>query len=111
MTKETVDNLIEQLKNIRIQETEVLEQLCRARQVEKEDAEEHKDTATPKLKKGDLVTITNNITTPVGRNGNEGDRNSTVLHTKIQTNKAIRIYIRTDNGFTTWRLEKNLRRI
>jgi hypothetical protein len=114
MSKETVDDLIQQLKNIRLQESEVLDRLYRARQLEKEEQGAHTDdTASSQLKEGDRVTITNNIRTPFGRKANTGDRDSTVLRAKPQTDEnadTVRIHIRTDNGFTTWRLKKNLRR-
>jgi hypothetical protein len=119
MSNETVDDLIQQLKNIRLQESEVLDRLYRARQLEKEEREANTDgppTPSSQLKEGDRVTITNGIRTPFGRRANIGDRNSTVLRAQHQDEQnlfvdTIRIHIRTDNGFTTWRLKKNLRRI
>ena len=115
MSTETVDDLIKQLKDIRIQENEVLERLYRARQRETGNHGEQSDgEQSGGFKKGDRVTITNKIRTPFGRRANTGDRNSTVLYVNTDNNTTvdnIRIHIRTDNGSTTWRLRKNLRRL
>jgi hypothetical protein len=112
MSTDTVDDLIQKPKDIRLQESEVLDRLYRARQLEKEEHEANTDETTPQLKMGDRVTITNRIRTPLGRRANVGDRNSTVLRTQRRNSDNEDIYhVKTDNGFNTWRLRKNLQRI
>jgi lysyl-tRNA synthetase class I len=105
MPTETVDELIEQLKNIKIQEDTVLEKLSQARRQEKETQE---NTQGAKYSVGDWVFIKNTVRKPVGRSVNTNDRKATVLYTTSDGNQT-KVYIRTDNGTRTWRLEKNLR--
>jgi hypothetical protein len=106
MPTETVDELIEQLKNIKIQEDTVLEKLSQARRQERKTQE--KNTQGTKYSVGDRVFIKNTIRKPVGRSVNTNDRKATVLHTTLDGNQT-KVYIQTDNGTRTWRLEKNLR--
>ena len=105
MPTETVDELIEQLKKIRLQENSVLEKLSQARKQEKETQKKH--TQATKYGVGDRVYIQNTVKKPVGRRVNMHDRKATVLHTKSEGNKT-KVFIQTDNGDKTWRLEKNL---
>jgi hypothetical protein len=110
MPTETVDQLIEQLKRLKVQESAVLEKLSRAREHEKET--QHR-TGTPRnttFAVGDQVRIINAVKVPFTRSVNERDKTATVRYTKPH-NKEIKVFITTDNGFKTWRLEKNLRKI
>ena len=110
MPTETVDQLIEQLKRLKVQESAVLEKLSRAREHEKET--QHR-TGTPRnttFATGDRVRITNAVKVPFTRSANERDKTATVRYTKPH-NAEIKVFITTDNGFKTWRLEKNLRKI
>lgn len=109
MSNDNVDNLIEQLESLRIQERDILQRLVAARADERRNRPTNDQPAgnTPNTRNfriGDQVEITNSIRTTFGRAANINDRRSTV--TKIT---ADRIYIRTNNGFNTWRLPKNLR--
>ena len=108
MPTESVDELIEQLKGIRLQEGRVLEKLCQARKREKEAQEPKQST---RYEKGDRVCVNNAIRTPPGHDTNTGNRDSTVLHTKLTSNKETKVFIRTDNGYKTWRLAKTLDRL
>jgi transcription antitermination factor NusG len=110
MPTESVDQLIEQLKNLKVQENVVLEKLSRAREQEKEAQNRNRTPRNTTYKVGDRVRITNGVTVPFARNANERDRTATVRYTKPH-NEHTKVYITTDNGFRTWRLEKNLRRI
>jgi hypothetical protein len=110
MPTETVDQLIEQLKRLKVQESVVLEKLSRAREHEKEA--QHR-TGTPRnttFVTGDRVRIINAVKVPFTRSANERDKTATVRYTKPH-NAEIKVFITTDNGFKTWRLEKNLRKI
>jgi hypothetical protein len=100
MPTETVDDLLEQLQQLKIQENQILTELYQARAREKREQEGSQDEG-PQYKNGDQVCITNNIKTFFPRRANMGDRNATVLHMQSQdgVNKKI---IQTDNGFKTW---------
>jgi hypothetical protein len=109
MPTETVDQLIEQLKELKIQENAVLERLSRAREQEKKAQNR---TGTPRnttFVSGDRVRITNAVKVPFTRSVNERDKTATVRYTKPH-NAETKVFITTDNGFKTWRLEKNLRK-
>jgi putative ribosome biogenesis GTPase RsgA len=110
MPTESVDELIEQLKNLKVQENAVLEKLSRAREQEKAQTRNRTPRNTT-YEPGDRVRITNTVKVPFTRSVNERDRTATVRYTHPQNEQLIKVFIITDNGFKTWRLEKNLRRI
>jgi hypothetical protein len=112
MPTETVDTLLEQLNALRIQENKVLERIHQARAQEKRThtTEGLGGNEVPTYSYGDRVRIQNAISKPFTRRANAGDRESTVQYT-LTKNDSTKVFIRTDNGFNTWRLEKNLRRI
>jgi hypothetical protein len=103
MPNKTVDELIEQLKSIKLQESSVLERLTQARRRERNEQRTG-------YGEGNRVQINNAIKTPAGRVANARDRTATVLHTRTNNNQT-KVFIQTDNGDRTWRLEKNLSRI
>ena len=101
MKNQSVDQLIQELKKIRIQETQVLNQLEVAR------ARETSVIADPNpFKEGDQIRITNRIRLTRGRTVTDGDRLAVV--TDIQGDK---VYFITKNGTKTWRLHKNVRTV
>ena len=105
----SVDQLIQKLKQIRIQETEVLEQLeeARARETTSRSPQVPPATADPNLfEEGDQIRITNKVRLPRGRAVTDGDRLAVV--TDIQGDK---VYFITNNGTKTWRLFKNIRTV
>ena len=110
MPTETVDDLLEQLRRLKIQETTVLNKLYQARTKEKGEQGESRNSAPPAYKKGDRVQIRNKISKPFTRRANTGDRDSTVQYSLTNDN-VTKVFLKTDNGFETWRLEKNLERI
>jgi hypothetical protein len=113
MPIETLDILLEQLKALRIQEDRVIEKITQARAQEKQaqsGANTTSEARTSTYEPGDRVRIQNNITKPFTRRANTGDRDSTVQYT-LTAKDSTKVFIRTDNGFNTWRLEKNLRKI
>jgi hypothetical protein len=108
MPTESVDQLIEQLKNLQVQESKVLEKLFRARKQEREAQKECPRSA--KYKVGDRVQINNTVKAPFGHSVNTRDRTATVLYTKSYRDQT-RVFIQANNGFKTWRLEENLSEI
>jgi hypothetical protein len=123
MSQDTVDDLIKQLKQVRIEADEIRAQEARIRlreeriiqRLERAREQEAERTATrqgkiqvsseprAKFNIGDRVKIINKISVPSHRNSNVNDRRATV--TSVKEDK---IYIRTDNGYDTWRLSKNI---
>jgi hypothetical protein len=112
MPIETLDILLEQLKALRIQEDRVIEKITQARAQEKraQGASTTSKARASAYEPGDRVRIQNSITKPFTRRANTGDRDSTVQYT-LTAKDSTKVFIRTDNGFNTWRLEKNLRKI
>ena len=111
MPTETVDQLIEQLKRLKVQENVVLEKLSRAREQEKEASQNRIGTQrNTTFGAGDRMRIVNAVKVPSTRSANKRDRTATVRYTR-EHNDDIKVFITTDNGFKTWRLEKNLRKL
>jgi carboxylesterase type B len=110
MPTETVDTLLEQLKALRIQESKVLDKIHQARAQEKQTHQGPNNNEAPAYEYGDRVRIQNAISKPFTRHANTGNQDSTVQYT-LTNNNITKVFIQTDNGFNTWRLEKNLRRI
>jgi hypothetical protein len=109
MPAESVDQLIEQLKDLKLQESVVLEKLSRARAKEKAQ-DRDKTPRDTTYEPGDRVRITNAVKVPFTRSVNAQDKTATVRYTKPH-NEQIKVFITTDNGFKTWRLEKNITKI
>lgn len=107
MPTESVDQLIEQLKKLKIQENVVLEKLSRAREREREAQNRNRTSRNTTYEVGDRVRITNAVSIPSNRSENARDRAATVRYTKTRNGQA-KVFITTDNGFKTWRLENNL---
>ena len=110
MPTESVDQLIEQLKRLKVQEKVVLEKLSRAREQEKEAQNRNNARSGTTLEPGDRVRITNTVKVPFTRSVNARDKTATVRYTTTN-NEQTKVFITTDNGFKTWRLEKNLSKI
>jgi hypothetical protein len=110
MPTESVDQLIEQLKNLKVQENVVLEKLSRAREQEREAQNRNRTPQNTTYEVGDRVRITNAVSVPSNQSANARDRAATVRYTKTHNGQA-KVFITTDNGFKTWRLEKNLSNI
>jgi len=106
MPTESVDELIEQLKDLKLRESDVLEKLSQARRQERETQKNTTQGTTYGV--GDRVYIKNTVKKPIGRSVNANDRKATVLYTKTTADRNVKVFIRTDNGDKTWRLEKNL---
>jgi hypothetical protein len=95
-----IATLIEELKDLRVQETNLLRQI--------EEANRQRESNTrPTYQVGDRVYITSRIRRPAfaPRAWTEyNERRATV--TKVVGGK---VFIETDNGTKTWRTDKNLR--
>ena len=102
MKNQSVDQLIQKLKEIRIQETQVLDQLEEARVRETRDNASQVDHNP--YEKGDRVKISNKIRLPGGRTPTNGD--CVAIVTDVVEDK---VYFTILNGNKTWRLSKNLR--
>ena len=110
MPTESVDQLIEQLKDLKLQESVVLEKLSRARAKEKAQDRNDRAPRSTTYEPGDRVRIINTVKVPFTRSVNARDKTATVRYTKPH-NEQIKVFITTDNGFKTWRLEKNITKI
>jgi hypothetical protein len=106
MPTETVDGLLELLKQLKIKENHILTELYLAREREQEGSSDN----GPWYKQGDRVRIINTVKVFFSRRTNAGDRESTVLYTQSKDGEN-KIFLITDNGFKTWRLEKNIQKI
>ena len=102
----TVDELITQLQNIRIEEALILKQLKAARVQElldrKLDVPKETTTLNP-FKSGDSVKIINRVRLSRGRTVTSKDRLATVDSTN-----GDKVYFTTDNHTTNWQLHHNL---
>jgi hypothetical protein len=106
MSGSNVDDLIQELESLRIQEQDILRRLVTSRTLERNRVPENQPNSntTTSFRIGDRVQITNNVRASFGQPPNDKDRLCVV--TKIT---AQRVYIRTRNGLSTWRLPTNLR--
>mgnify|MGYP000373522218 CR=1 FL=1 len=111
MPTESVDQLIEQLKDLKLQESVVLEKLSRARAKEKAQDRNDRAPRSTTYEPGDRVRIINTVKVPFTRSVNARDKTATVRYTHPQNEQLIKVFIITDNGFKTWRLEKNITKI
>ena len=100
MKNHTVDDLITQLQNIRIEEASILEQSKaeRVRELQDRKSEAFKETITlDSFKSGDRVKIINKVLLPKGKTVTLKDRLTMVNN--IDGNK---VYFTTDNHTITW---------
>ena len=116
MEERTFEELIEELRELRIRETAVIAQLeqvndrARTNTQESSTSGSNRTAATANgLKRGDRVRIRNKVRRPAtaGPTWNEAkERLATV--TRVTTDQ---VYITTDNGTRTWRGPNNLQLI
>ena len=108
MREEEVDRLLRELRNLHLRTEQVLTELEELRRVERapEFVPSRQETQ-PRFVRGDRVYIRNQIRhVPTTRRSNSGDRAATVERVIGE-----RIEIRTANGYSTWRIARNLRPI
>jgi hypothetical protein len=118
MSRRSVDELIVQLESLRVQESEVIQQLREARAEERNADTLAATVATSRnitviatvgtavFHVGDLVEITNKVRPLAAR------LTSVTIHDKrgvVTKVTHTRVYVTTDSGNRTWRAHKNLR--
>lgn len=103
MSNESVDELIEQLKELKLKEEELLEKIIIARAAEKKSAT-NINSSQKQFTVGERVYITNQLGSYIRGKPTVNDRRAFV--TKVT---KARVYIKTVNGRDTWRSRNNLR--
>ena len=122
---ETIDELIIRLKNLRVQEERVIQQIERAVQEVRTDtkhqgkpeptsqpiSEEQKQR--PAFKQGDRVRIKNRVTSSIfNRRASSADKRATVTRVRLdEKGKIEKVFITTDSDLATHRLPKHLTRL
>ena len=118
---ETIDELIIRLKNLRVQEDKVIQQIERAVQEVRADtkpeppsqpiSEEQKHR--PAFKQGDRVRIKNRVTSSIfNRRASSADKRATVTRVRLdEKGKIEKVFITTDSDLATHRLPKHLTRL
>jgi len=122
---ETIDELIIRLKNLRVQEERVIQQIERAVQEVRADtkhqgkpeptsqpiSEEQKQR--PVFKQGDRVRIKNRVTSSIfNRRASSADKRATVTRVRLdEKGKIEKVFITTDSDLATHRLPKYLTRL
>jgi hypothetical protein len=116
MSEDEIENLIQELKNLQVQERRVIAALEEAYRTRQTGAPSNRISPTNSIglaratdqiqsfKKGDHVVIINKVRKPPSRLIDSGDRTAVVVG--VHTD---RIDIITTNGTNTWRAPKNLR--
>lgn len=109
---ESIEELIAQLKLIKIQEANIIARIEAAAAHKKDDDKsETTRPATTRLTKGDRVRITNRVRKPATWNNKtawDEDKGRLATVTKVTPEQ---VHIITDNGISTWRAPNNLRKI
>jgi hypothetical protein len=114
MQRDELDELIKQLRDVRLQQEQlrtqedqilqrIITETSRGQQTSRTEVTDEDER---KFSTGDQIVITNKISIPTGRTANIDDRRGVVLYTKEPW-----IYIRTNNGFETKRYAKNLKKL
>ena len=123
---ETINELILRLKNLRVQEDKVIQQIERAVQEVRADtkhlrkpeppsqpiSEEQKQR--PAFKQGDrVVRIKNRVTSSIfNRRASSADKRATVTRVQLdKKGKIEKVFITTDSDLATHRLPKHLTRL
>jgi hypothetical protein len=111
MSNDSVDDLINQLDQLRIQETNILQRLVTAREREtraraRETPARRQEAEDDNFSFGDRIQITNKVRLSFGRAVTINDRRAIVTSTT-----PTRVYFRTVNGTNTWRARANLRKV
>ena len=122
---ETVNKLLIKLKNLRVQEEEVIQQIERAVQQDRADREQQTKSESldqsiseeqkqaQAFKPGDRVRIKNRVTTGTfNRRASSADRRAIVTRVRLdRKGKFEKVFITTDNNLATHRLPKHLARL
>ena len=113
MENRTVEELIEELQELRIREIEIIAELKQANsagtRTQTGDANSHRHEVAHGFRRGDRVRVINKVRKPAtaGPSWNEAkERLATV--TRIIPDQ---VHILTDNGTKTWRVPNNLQQM
>jgi len=116
MEERSIDDLIRELKELKVRETTLLNQLEAANN-RREGNERHQqkgNAGAPNdqegiFRPGQRVYITNRIRRPINWSGIwEAHKERFATVTRQSSNK---VFVRTDNGVDTWRAPKNLSKL
>jgi hypothetical protein len=108
MVDNNIHKLIEELKVLKLRETEIIAQL------EVENVRRNRTTTTTTnhgFEQGDRIRITNQVTKPAHWGTNETWNYRDALRATVTFTTADRIYFVTDNGVNTWRAVRNIKRL
>ena len=104
MSSEKVNELIKELEGLRIQQAQSLVRQQEILSALREEVLIESEEANPDFRVGERVQITTTRNSrPHGTAATERDRTATI--TRITPS---RIYVRTENGFHTWRARTNV---
>lgn len=108
MSDDRIDALIQELKDLRLRETSLLQRIEEANRQRDDSATRDDDARGPaEYQPGDRVYVLSRIRKPVFAPSNwngYSERRATV--TRVDGEK---VFFKTDNGTQTWRAAKNLR--
>ena len=117
--EDEITKLIQELKDLKIREAQVLLRLERAHQKNKNQErceETSTDSTTPSArenedntrgyKKGDRIVITNRVKKPVNWKGEWTATKE--RHATVTISTTEKVFFKTDNGVFTWRAPKNI---
>jgi hypothetical protein len=117
METKSVDALIQELKALQLREAEVLKLIEQANKRRDLVAghhgvcTEHGTTTNHGFEQGDRIRITNRITKPAHWGINEPWHYRDAQKATVTFTTQDRVYFVTDNGVTTWRAPRNIKRI
>jgi hypothetical protein len=117
MENKSVDELIQELKALQLREAEVLVLIEQANQRRDLVAghhgvhTKHGTTTNHGFEQGDRIRITNQVTKPAHWGVNELWQYRDAQRATVTFTTKERVYFVTDNGVTTWRAPRNIKRI
>jgi hypothetical protein len=108
MENKSVDELIQELKTLQLREAEVLLLI--------EQANKRRDrvagtTTNHGFEQGDRIRITNQVTKPAHWGTDEPWHYREAQRATVTFTTTEQIYFVTDNGVTTWRVPRNIKRL
>jgi hypothetical protein len=116
MVDNKIQALIDELKVLKLRETEILEQLevenvRRNRETREARLVRHSTTTGHGFEQGDRIRITNQVKKPAHWGVDERWNFNNAQKATVTFTTTDRVYFVTDNGVTTWRTPRNIKRI
>jgi hypothetical protein len=118
MVDNKIHELIEELKVLKLRETEIIAQLevenvRRNRETREKEARlvRHSTTTGHGFEQGDRIRITNQVKKPAHWGVDERWNYIDAQKATVTFTTTDRVYFVTDNGVTTWRTPRNIKRI